>query len=179
MLEDKNLNFRLANINDVIQLSELVNKAYRGDSSKLGWTTEADILDGQRVDPKGLQEMIATNNNAILLCLRNNLLVGCVLLQNKSHKAAYLGMLTVRSDLQAAGLGKQILAHAEAWIIKNWQSEHIEMTVIQKRSELIAWYEKRGFVLTGETQPFPYGDERFGIPKVDDLEFIVMRKILK
>jgi N-acetylglutamate synthase-like GNAT family acetyltransferase len=175
--KQQHLDFRKANLADIPAMNELVNSAYRGETSKKGWTTEAEILDGQRVDAAGLQEELAKENNAFLLCFKDQVLVGSVFMQNK-NTLAYIGMLTIRPELQAAGLGRQLLTAAEQWIADNWQLNIIEMTVIQKRQELIAWYNRRGYLPTGETQPFPYGDERFGKPKVDDLEFIVLQKEL-
>lgn len=171
------LEFRTANLSDITSIAALVNSAYRGDSSKKGWTTEADLLGGQRTDPTSLQEMITAEGNVILVFFKDNILVGSVFLQKK-HGSSYLGMLTVTPELQTVGLGKQIIAAAEEFVSNSWNIATIEMTVINKRIELIAWYEKRGYALTGDKEPFPYNDERFGIPKVKDLEFVVMRKYL-
>jgi ribosomal protein S18 acetylase RimI-like enzyme len=172
-----NLNYRTAQDFDAPQLSILVNSAYRGAHSKKGWTNESELLDGQRIDTKMLAEIIDSKQDIILLGFDAQNLFGCVHLKNNDNHA-YLGMLTIDPDLQANGFGKQLLAAAEQWIQNNWHSEHIEMTVIQKRTELIAWYEKRGYVVTQERRPFPYGDDRFGKPKLQDLEFVVLKKSL-
>lgn len=171
------LNFRLADLEDKDSICDLVNSAYRGESSRKGWTTEADILGGQRVDQVGIAEIIADSDSRIVLCLDNKELIGAVLIQNRIN-CAYLGMLTVRPDLQASGIGKQLLAAAENSIYELWGIKAIEMTVIQKRISLIEWYQRRGYRITGERRPFPYGDIRFGEPKVNDLEFIVLEKQL-
>jgi GNAT superfamily N-acetyltransferase len=130
--------FRIAEPRDAENLSLLVNSAYRGEPSRRGWTTEADLLGGQRTDPDVLRTLISENSNAILLMHRDADLIRCVLLQQKTQ-SAYLGMLTVRPDLQADGIGKRLLAAAEDWVFENWRSQVVEMTVIRQRLELIAW----------------------------------------
>jgi GNAT superfamily N-acetyltransferase len=169
--------FRVAEAGDAENLSRLVNSAYRGDSSRRGWTTEADLLGGQRTDPDTVRELISENDSTILLIHRDADLIGCVFLQQKAD-SAYLGMLTVQPDLQASGIGRRLLAWAEDWVFENWRFRRIEMTVIRQRSELIAWYERRGYINTHRIEPFPYGDEKFGLPKQPDLEFIVLEKHL-
>jgi ribosomal protein S18 acetylase RimI-like enzyme len=168
---------RPATIADVPALVALVNSAYRGDSSKVGWTTEADLLDGQRVDVEGLTETIARPGNVILLHQRDHLLVACVHLE-RTGQDCYLGMLTIRPTTQGAGLGRQMLEVAERWALEHWSSRSMHMTVIVQRTELIAWYERRGYRRTGERKPFPYGDQRFGLPRRDDLAFDVLHKPL-
>lgn len=168
---------RAAVLSDVPAINSLVNSAYRGESSKKGWATEADLLGGQRCDEEEIAEIINDKDQRILLCFQEDRLIGTVNIHRKKDKA-YLGMLCVQPDLQAAGIGKQILAQAEEYIAQQWQLPKIEMTVIKQRTALIEWYKRRGFVATGETRPFPYGDERFGIPKINDLEFIVLEKTL-
>ncbi len=170
---------RVAAAGDAPALAALVNSAYRGDSSKAGWTTEADLLGGQRVDVTGLAETIARPGAVILVHERDGALAGCVLLERTGDgDDCYLGMLTVRPSMQAAGLGRQLLEAAEHWAIARWTSRSMHMTVIAQRPELIAWYERRGYRRTGARKPFPYGDERFGLPRRDDLVFEVLRKDL-
>jgi GNAT superfamily N-acetyltransferase len=171
-----NIQLRRAEPEEAEVLSILVNSAYRGEASKQGWTTEASLLDGQRTDPDSLRSLI-TKRDSVILVVTEPKLLGCVYLERR-ETSAYLGMLTVKPDLQSSGLGKKILALAEDWAQTNWHAKRIAMTVIQKRLELIAWYERRGYSLTGEKQPFPYGDEKFGIPKTKDLYFIVLAKKL-
>lgn len=169
----QSLHFSLASDDDVPQLEKLVNSAYRGDSSKQGWTTEADLLDGIRTDEQGLKQMIHQSNAVILKCTNdNNALLGCVYLQKQQLKM-YLGMLTVSPLIQAQGIGKELLKAAEAYA-KAQDCLFITMTVIAVRKELIEWYERRGYQQTAERKPFP-NDPRFGIPK-QDLEFLVMEK---
>jgi ribosomal protein S18 acetylase RimI-like enzyme len=90
--------------------------------------------------------------------------------------SGYFGMFAVDPELQGGGLGKTVLAEAERIAREQWQCGAMRMTVIEQRAELIAWYERRGYRRTGEYQPFPYGDERFGIPRRDDLRFEVLLK---
>ncbi len=168
---------RLATAADTAALVALVNGAYRGDSSRAGWTTEADLLGGQRVDVCGLAETIAKADSVVLVQERDRELVACVHLQ-RTDEDCYVGMLTVRPTAQGSGLGRRILEMAERWAIDHWSSRTMHMTVIAQRVELIAWYERLGYRLTGERRPFPYGDERFGLPRRDDLAFDVLTKTL-
>ncbi len=162
-----------ATLQDVPQLEALINSAYRGDSSKKGWTTEADLLDGIRTDADSLKEMISRRNTFILQSFsESNLLQGCVYLEKRQNKM-YLGMLTVSPTLQSKGIGKQLLFEAEKYA-QSQGCPIIEMTVISIRTELIEWYKKHGYKDTGEKKPFP-NDVKFGIPK-QPLEFIVMQK---
>lgn len=166
--------FSAASINDVAELNVLVNSAYRGDSSRRGWTTEADLLDGIRTDEAGLAVMINKQDAVILLYRPNKTIDACVYLE-KQGVELYLGMLTVSPQLQTGGIGKKIMAVAEQYA-QSLACKAVVMTVISARHELINWYQKRGYTITGEKKPFP-NDPRFGIPK-QPLEFIVMRKEL-
>lgn len=168
---------RRATVEDAVALTSLVNAAYRGDSSRAGWTTEADLLDGQRVDIERIAETVTDPHAIILLHERDDGPAACVVLERTGHDC-YLGMLTTRPALQGHGLGRQMLESAERWAIQHWSSRAMHMTVIVQRAELIAWYERCGYARTGERKPFPYGDERFGLPRRPDLEFDVLRKSL-
>lgn len=168
---------RSATLDDAEALSLLVNSAYRGDASRVGWTTEASLLDGQRTDPESLRTAIATVGTVILVYEDAGRLEACVQLQLHGD-GCYLGMLTVRPTLQALGLGRRLLAAAEDFARTEWHARAVDMTVIVQRHELVAWYERRGYVRTGARKPFPYGDARFGLPRRDDLEFEVLEKQL-
>ena len=111
-----------------------------------------------------------------MLAFEKETLIGCVQLSRVDDITSYLGLLTVNPDLQAGGIGKQIITAAEHFVRDRWNSTVMEMTVIGKREDLIAYYERRGYARTGETRPFPMDDPRFGLPKTDDLEFIVLGK---
>lgn len=165
---------------DLPALAALVNGAYRGDSSRRGWTTEADYLGGQRTDADTLARDLAAQPQAVLLALReqpDSEILGCVWLEPAGDDAWYLGMLTVRPDLQAVRLGRGMLEAAEA-AAQARGARRIRMTVVNVRDTLIAWYERRGYALTGETKPFPYDDPLFGLPQRPDLEFVVLEKRL-
>lgn len=172
------LNFRSANLDDVHEINNLVNSAYRGESSKAGWTTEADLLGGQRSDLEEIEEILAAPDQDLLVCTNASGIIGTVVV-HKKETHAYIGMLTVKPNLQNAGVGKQILTFAENYISTEWGLAIIEMAVIRQRTELINWYMRRGYLPTGESMPFPYDDPRFGIPKTSDLEFIALQKVIE
>lgn len=168
--------FKIATENDSAQIAVLVNSAYRGESSRQGWTTEADLLGGQRTGPAAILEILKTPGNVFLLCFLDDVLIGSVHLR-REHKNCYLGMFVIKPDSQAQGLGKAFLLHAETFSREEWQCETMSMTVIALRTELIQWYARRGYVNTGAWVDFPYGDERFGIPYRDDLQLCVLQKV--
>jgi GNAT superfamily N-acetyltransferase len=163
---------------DVDAIVALVESAFRGEASRAGWTTEADLLDGRRTGPDEIAAILADPARCVLVERDpdGGLLASVVL--KRDGDAAWLGMLAVRPRRQGAGIGKRVVAAAEAWAARQWQSRRMRMTVIVQRHELIAWYERRGYRRTGETAPFFYGDERFGRPRRDDLSFVVLEKPL-
>lgn len=174
------LDFRRASADDVPALVALIESAYRGDASRGGWTTEADLLDGQRTDPEAVREVIDADDSVMLVAgpaTYPGLIAACCHLE-KRGSSTYFGMFAVDPGLQAAGIGKAVLARAERFAREEWASTHLEMTVIRQRTDLIAFYERRGFTDTGELSPFPYGDERFGKPRRDDLAFTRLVKPL-
>ncbi|MFF3005549.1 GNAT family N-acetyltransferase [Kitasatospora sp. NPDC057940] len=169
--------FRPATLADVPALVELVESAYRGDASRAGWTTEADLLEGQRTDAEGVAEVIGRSDGVLLVAERDGQLVACCQLEHRGDRA-YFGMFSVRPGLQGGGLGRAVLAEAERLAGEEWGVGELEMTVIEQRADLIAWYERRGFRRTGVFTPFPYGDERFGVPLRPDLRFEKLTKEL-
>lgn len=172
------LTFRDATDADVPALVTLIESAYRGDSSRAGWTTEADILDGQRTDPDGVRQVVEAPGSRLLVVERDGEPIACCQLEHRGE-AAYFGMFAVRPELQGGGLGKVIIAEAERTVRESWGATEMHMTVISVREELIAWYERRGYRRTGKLTPFPYGDEHFGIPQRDDLAFELLIKDLQ
>ncbi len=169
------MNISKAALQDIPQLEILINSAYRGEESKKGWTTEADLLNGIRINADGLKKIINEPFSVILKCCSDdNNLVGCVYLKKNDNKM-YLGMLTVSPLLQAGGIGKKILKASEKYAVEK-KCDAIEMRVISVRHELIAWYQRRGYHNTGKTLPF--GNEPALSIQTQPLEFIVMEKSL-
>lgn len=160
---------------DITQICALVNSAYRGETSRKGWTTEADLLGGIRVDVETLMHYFREDESIILKCIDDKQqIIGCVYLK-KEQEHLYLGMLTVSPDLQGKGVGKRLLLASEEKA-KELDCKSIVMTVITKRQELINWYKRHGYYETGQKQPFPIGD-KFGKPRMP-LEFLVLKKIM-
>ena len=172
------LTFRTATEADIPALIELVTSAYRGDASRAGWTTEADILDGQRIDAEGLLADLQRPRSDILIAERDGHLLACCHVADEDGHG-YFGMFAVSPTAQGGGVGKQVMQRAEHHATAQWQLPTMRMTVIDCRDELIAFYERRGYARTGIKKPFPYGDERFGIPRRDDLRFEVLEKPLE
>lgn len=139
---------------DAAALKALIEGTYRGDSARAGWNHEADILDDERIAPGELEAMLADPAVTILTARDGEALIGCVAVTRKDAVLGYLGMLCVRPDLQSAGLGRRLLDAAEDHA-RALGLAAMEMTVIDSRTSLIAWYERRGYARTGETRPFP------------------------
>lgn len=171
------LTFRSATAADIPALIALVTSAYRGDASRAGWTTEADLLDGARIDAESLQADLARPRSTILLAERDDQLLACAHVAD-DHGKGYFGMFSVDPAQQGGGIGKVMIDAAEAHAAREWGVPVMQMTVIDVREELIAFYERRGYVRTGIKKPFPYGDARFGTPKRDDLRFEILEKPL-
>lgn len=171
------LQFRAATPADLDAIVALVTSAYRGDSSRAGWTTEADFLDGNRIDREVLRTDIERSGSRVLLAERDGQLLACAHVSEEDG-AGYFGMFSVVPGLQGGGIGKQVLAECERIARDEWQLPAMRMTVIDIRDTLIAFYERRGYRRTGILKPFPYGDERFGQPQRDDLRFEVLEKSL-
>lgn len=163
---------------DYAPITRLANLAFRGTGPSAGWNSEADFIEGSRLTESLLREEMAAKADAILLTYREDPigeLLGTVSLEPKKDGVWYLGLLTIRPDLQNRQMGRALLAAAEDFAKTNGACR-IRMSVVNVRTTLIAWYERRGYRLTGETQPFPYGDQRFGRPLRDDLHFVLLEK---
>jgi ribosomal protein S18 acetylase RimI-like enzyme len=171
------LQFRRATASDIPVLVALVTSAYRGDASRVGWTTEADILDGNRIDPEVLRGDIERARSQVLIASREGEILACAHICEQDG-AGYFGMFAVNPVLQNAGIGREVLAEAERIVREEFALPLMRMTVIDLREELIAWYERRGYRRTGIKKPFPATDPRFGLPRRDDLRFEVLEKLL-
>lgn len=176
MNEMKELQFRTAKEADIAALVAVINTAYRGDQSRVGWTTEADLVEGDRVTTAEVRALLARGDTVILLCLLDDSTVGTVELRRQGLEA-YLGMLVVNPRLQTRGIGKQLLAAAEEFVVSQWCSTSIVLSVISVRDELIKFYERRGYKRTGVFEDFP---KQLGqsIPIVAGLQFEQLSKSL-
>ncbi len=204
------LTFRFATIDDVPAVVALVESAYRGESSRVGWTTEADLLHGQRTDEAMVAEALGRDGVEVLLGERGGELIACCELtepggerdpqasgasgraergdaasthgcsaESRSEGAAYLGMFAVRPQLQGGGIGRAVLDEAARIARDDWGAAALELSTLQPREELIAWYERCGFTRTGELRAFPYGEPRFGIPQRPDIQQVVLSRPLR
>jgi GNAT superfamily N-acetyltransferase len=183
MMTQDQFTHRLADRGDIEAIVQLVNGAYRGESGTRGWTTEARLIGGQRVDHESIQTILdfPAEESGLLLLLSPQdpaRLLGCVHLKKVSSNLGYLGMLTIEVSAQSRGAGTALIHLAEDFAHSVLGVKSLEMTVLAQRPELIAWYVRKGYVLTGENRPFPYGDERFGIPFGPGLYFEVLQKLL-
>lgn len=174
-METTPLTFRTALAADIPAIVALVESAYRGESGLRGWTTESHLLDGRRTNDNDVAAVINRRRSVLLLAERGGVLVASCHIERQG-KFGYFGMFAVDPAQQGSGLGKTVLAEAERVARERWQCRAMRMTVIVQRNELIAWYERRGYLRTAEYEPFPYGDERFGIPRRPDLRFEVLVK---
>jgi ribosomal protein S18 acetylase RimI-like enzyme len=175
------LTYRYASPADVARVVALVESAYRGEESRAGWTSEADLIGGQRTDAGLVSALLADPGAHLLLAEEAAVLQACCSLREPPAPGgtAHFGMFAVRPSRQGGGYGRMVLAEAERLARDEFGATALEMTVIRQRESLIAWYERRGYRRTGRVRPFPYGDERSGLPKVSGLEFATLAKPLR
>lgn len=166
------LMFRTAGFDDLPAVADLVQSAYRGDRSRVGWTTEADLIDGQRIDEGMLRDLLQRPRTVVLLAETDHLVGCCELSAEQDSRLAYFGMFAVRPELQGAGIGDRILHEAERMAVDLWGARRMRLVTIHLRTDVIAWYERRGFTPTGATHGFPYGDDRYGRPRRSDLHLV-------
>ncbi len=169
------LSFRPATTDDTEALVALVNSAYRGDASRAGWTTEADLVTGARIDGAELLRLLGAEASMILLCLQGEDIIGSVHLKRLDARTAYLGLFVVQPTLQGGGVGKRFLAEAEATARRLWGSARMTLSVITLRPELVAYYERRGYRRTGQVHPFP-SEAGASRPVVEDLRLETLEK---
>jgi len=163
---------RFAEAKDAKEIADLLNSAYRGEGSKVGWTTEADLVDGLRTTQEEVQTLISTPQNYFIL-MGDSRISACVFVKIENLQTLYFGMLAVRPELQAKGVGKELLKHIEAFARKKGLSR-IRLSVINLRDELIAFYIRQGFCLTGNEEAFPLPD----LVKVGGITLLEMEKKL-
>ena len=173
------IRFKTATNQNAQEIANLVNSAYRGEYSQQGWTTEASLLGGQRTDAESLQRLIDSPLNQIEIAYEaeSQSIIGSVHLIQEIPDTLYFGMLTVEPRAQAKGLGKIILKHVEN-IALRYGLKRIRFTVIPNRTELVAFYQRRGFNATGKSEPFPEQDPKFGLPKVEGLILLEYDKMI-
>lgn len=171
------ISYRTATAEDAAIVARLINSAYRGESSKAGWTTEADLIVGDRISPDGVRGLIAAPHSVVLLCEQGDKIIGCVHLKKTADAAAYLGLFVVQPTLQGQGIGKQFMEYAEQYAKDSWDVKSIWMTVVTLRNELIAYYERRGYRRTGNTHPFPK-DAGASVPVIEGLQMETLEKSL-
>lgn len=165
---------------DVPAIVALMNLAYRGSGAVPSWNSEGAYIAGDRTSVVLLEAERTAHPEAHLLVWRGEAGAGpaaCVWLQPLGAGRWYLGSLAVDPALQDGGIGRRMLEACEAWITAR-QGRIVRMTVVHVREALIAWYLRRGYSLTGEAEPFPYEDHRFGTPRRDDLHFVILEKAL-
>jgi ribosomal protein S18 acetylase RimI-like enzyme len=171
------IHIQKASNSDAKDIASLVNSVYRGESAKKGWTNESDLIGGQRIDARGIEALISKPHSYIFVMYQGNALLGSVHLE-KTQGHCYLGMLSIDASKQGAGLGKRLMTYSENFARETLKCAKMQMTVIGQRLELIDYYKRRGYALTGEKKPFPADDPRHGILKRKDLYFEVMEKSL-
>ncbi len=166
------ITYRWACAEDAEALAPLIDSAYRGDAP----TSEAHLLKGPRTDAAELHDLISDSDSRLLLAEAEGRVVGTCLLQKRGDGGAYFGMFAVSPAFQGAGMGAAIIKEAEARVRVLWGARSLQLTVINLRTELIAWYERRGFARTGETEPFPFSATTGEVRR--DFHLCVLRKSL-
>ncbi len=172
-----NYQFCKAQLQQAEQIVNLVNSAYRGEASRAGWTTEADLLDGLRTDMAEIQNLLADESNILLLCNLEDRILGSVHLQHVEC-AVEVGMFAVNPLRQGNGIGKQLLSQAEQVACQHWPIDRSRMSVLSCRHELLAFYQRRGYCPIDEFKPFPQNSALW-TPKVENLQFVRLEKMLQ
>jgi ribosomal protein S18 acetylase RimI-like enzyme len=169
------LRFSYATPADVPRLATLIELAYRGSDAATGWTNETDILEGPRSSPEEVERLVRDPDSRFVLAHDGDRLIGSALLKQQGE-GAYFGMFAIDPRLQQQGLGKSVISRCEAAARELWNAKYLELTVISLRDELIGWYQRRGFRLTGERHPFPF-DVATGALRTD-FDLVVLQKPL-
>jgi ribosomal protein S18 acetylase RimI-like enzyme len=169
--------FRLAAPADVESLVELIRSAYRGESSRQGWTSEADLVGGDRISAEQVLAVIEGPNSIMLVFDEGKSIIACCHVEDRGSNLAYFGTFAVAPTAQGIGLGRRLMAEAERSAVLTFGSTVLELAVLAQQEKLIAWYERLGFLRSGETRPFP-ADPEFARPLRNDLYFVVLSKNL-
>ena len=169
------LQFRIAQHEDIAEIVSLVESAYRGESSRKGWTTEAAFIEGQRTDEQEVFELMNKADSIFMLCFDSGSLLASVQIE-KQQDNAYLGMFAVNPEMQGGGIGSMLLDQVETYAKNEWACHAMQITVITIRNELISWYLRNGYKSAGVFKRFPYEEPRFGQPKRGDLMLEVYEK---
>lgn len=157
-----------------------MHRAYRGTGEAPGWTSEDGYITGDRISAATLRAEMAEKPDALFLQWvegPNLGPLGSVCLEPVHPETWYLGSLAIDSKVQNSGLGKKLLYTAGEWIRERGGTK-VRMSVVNVRDTLISWYCRHGYKLTGEAEPFPYSDNRFGVPTRDVLHFVILEKII-
>lgn len=179
-VSELSITVRPASPDEAEAVAALVHTAYRSEESRQGWTSEAHLVAGRRTDPESVRDLAVADAGLVLAAVTDDdppALVACCHLEHRGT-SAYLGMFAVQPRHQGQGIGHLVLEAAEAYARDTWGVPTLEISVLNHRPELVAWYERCGFTLTGHSHPFPYDDARFGIPQRPDLELLAMAKRL-
>jgi len=158
---------------DAKEIATLVNRAYRPSAHEAGWTHEANLIAGERVSTEQVLSLFYEQSTILLLRLGQDI-VACVHVQG-GQSGAYIGMLATKPAMQAQGIGKQMLLHAEAYAIEHYDASVLKMSVLSSRPELLAFYERRGYVLTGQVEEYPLS-AGVGKPMVTDIKVLSLEK---
>jgi ribosomal protein S18 acetylase RimI-like enzyme len=176
IMDKNNITLKIASQDDAERITALVNSVYRGENAKKGWTTEADFLEGIRITPEKVNEIIARDTDIIINAVLDDKVIGCVHLENKGTYTL-LGMLSVDVNHQDKGIGKMLINECERYTKKIYGLSEIRMKVISRRTELVDYYKRRDYITTGEREEFGKGGETFGEP-TEKLYFESMSKKL-
>lgn len=168
------LHFRVARVDDSAEIAQLVNEAYRPAPGMGGWTHESDLVSGKRISPEKVESLIKQEKSTVLVGVLGSMIVTCVHIESEGANS-YIGMLAVSPSLQGLGKGKEVLAHAEEYAVRNFSSNNFVMVVVAARTELVAFYLRRGYKKTGTTMQYPL-DAGVGIPKFDALQIETLHK---
>ena len=171
------IHYHKAEISDASAIADLINSAYRGESSRAGWTTEADLIEGMRTTTQEVAAIIQRENAFILIgVLKDQIIatIGC----EKHENTAKLGMIAVKPTMQNKGYGKEMIQAAEAMTLRQWRVAGFYMSVITLRESLIAFYERLGYERTGNLEDFPTESPLWQV-KVNNLKFEYLVKVLK